>query len=279
MYDRKKRNMYKLIAFDMDGTLLTSQQIIAKESLQAIKDAKLAGKDIVLATGHSVSELKEYGEDLVNIQYGILESGALIYDFKNKEVLSPKTINKNIVEHIINILHEKNIMVVAVIEGQDYIQRSHFEELERYGMEMYHNLFRNTAKFVDDIDSLLKEKNSHFEKINIYHFDKNQQEDSYRELILEDADVVKAEKTGIEITALGVKKGNGLKTLCKDLQIPLTEAIAVGDADNDESMIQEAGLGIAMGNANDNIKELASVTVNDNDNGGCAQAIYDYLLS
>ena len=86
MYDRKKRNMYKLIAFDMDGTLLTSQQIIAKESLQATKDAKLAGKDIVLATGRSVSELKEYGEDLVNIQYGILESGALIYDFKNKEV-------------------------------------------------------------------------------------------------------------------------------------------------------------------------------------------------
>ena len=89
---------------------------------------------------------------------------------------------------------------------------------------------------------------------------------------------VKAEKTGIEITARGANKGRSLIFLVNHLQLKIEQTIAVGDGDNECQMIAEAGLGIAMGNANTSIKSLAKAEVSSNDKDGCAQAIYQFLL-
>ncbi|MGT2906204.1 HAD hydrolase family protein [Streptococcus didelphis] len=78
------------------------------------------------------------------------------------------------------------------------------------------------------------------------------------------------------MTAEKVDKGRGLARLCKYLDIEISQAIAVGDADNDESMIRMAGLGIAMGNANQHIMRLADVVVETNDKAGISQAL-DYF--
>ncbi|MFC3932540.1 HAD hydrolase family protein [Streptococcus dentapri] len=73
--------MYQLIAFDMDGTLLTSQKTIAPSSVAAIERAHDAGKQVVLSTGRALSELRIYQQELQDIRYGILASGAFIYNF------------------------------------------------------------------------------------------------------------------------------------------------------------------------------------------------------
>ena len=85
--------MYQLIAFDMDGTLLTSKKTIAKSSVEAIGRAQDAGKQVVLSTGRSLSELLPYGYDLREIRYDILASGALIYDLEAKCVLAKQTLS------------------------------------------------------------------------------------------------------------------------------------------------------------------------------------------
>lgn len=90
--------------------------------------------------------------------------------------------------------------------------------------------------------------------------------------------MLNAGDTSLEISPLGVTKGYGLKKLCKHLNIEVEQSIVVGDADNDLDVLKTAGLAVAMGNANANVKKIADVEVMDNDHDGVAEAIYKYLL-
>ena len=271
--------MYQLIAFDMDGTLLTSKKTIAKSSVEAIGRAQDAGKQVVLSTGRSLSELGLYKKDLQGIRYAVLASGALIYDLEMKQTLAEQTLPAVVVDKVKALAEAHDLMVVGMINGQGYLQRSHFENIANCYMEIYTELYDKTAILVDNIYDLLAKEREHFDKINIYHFTARDRDQSYETLLSEKITMIKAEVSGLELTARGVEKGQGLAHLAQYLQLPMEQIIAVGDADNDESMIREAGFGVAMGNANENIKGLADIIVADNDHGGCAQAIDDVLLA
>ena len=271
--------MYQLIAFDMDGTLLTSQKTIAKSSIAAIDRVHAAGKQVALSTGRSLSELGLYKKDLQGIRYAVLASGALIYDLEMKQTLAEQTLPAVVVDKVKALAEAHDLMVVGMINGQGYLQRSHFENIANYYMEIYTELYDETAVLVDNICDLLAKERENFGKINIYHLTADERDQSYEVLLSEDIAMIKSEVSGLELTARGVEKGQGLAHLAQYLQLPMEQIIAVGDADNDESMIREAGLGIAMGNANENIKNLADIVVADNDHGGCAQAIDDVLLA
>ena len=82
-----------------------------------------------------------------------------------------------------------------------------------------------------------------------------------------------AETTSLEISPPGVTKALGLQFLCDYLDIPIEETVAVGDADNDLDVLKAAGLSVAMGNANDRVKQLCDVQVADNDHDGIAEVI------
>lgn len=270
--------MYQLIAFDMDGTLLTSQKTIAKSSIAAIDRVHAAGKQVALSTGRSLSELGLYKKDLQGIRYAVLASGALIYDLEMKQTLAEQTLPAVVVDKVKALAEAHDLMVVGMINGQGYLQRSHFENIANYYMEIYTELYDETAVLVDNICDLLAKERENFVKINIYHLTADERDQSYEVLLSEDIAMIKSEVSGLELTARGVEKGQGLAHLAQYLQLPMEQIIAVGDADNDESMIREAGLGIAMGNANESIKGLADVIVADNDHDGCAQAIDKFLL-
>ena len=271
--------MYQLIAFDMDGTLLTSQKTIAKSSIAAIDRAHAAGKQVALSTGRSLSELGLYKKDLQGIRYAVLASGALIYDMEAKQTLAEQTLPAVVVDKVKTLAEAHDLMVVGMINGQGYLQRSHFENIANYYMEIYTELYDETAVLVDNICDLLAKERESFGKINIYHLTADERDQSYEVLLSEDIAMIKSEVSGLELTAQGVEKGQGLAHLAQKLNLPMEQIIVVGDADNDESMIREAGFGVAMGNANENIKGLADIIVADNDHGGCAQAIDDVLLA
>ena len=151
--------MYQLIAFDMDGTLLTSNKTIAKSSVEAIGRAQDAGKQVVLSTGRSLSELLPYGDDLRRIRYAILASGALIYDLEAKCVLAKQTLPAIAVDKVKAIAEAQDLMLVCMIDGQGYLQKSHFENIANYYMEIYTELYDKTAILVDNIyDLLAKER-------------------------------------------------------------------------------------------------------------------------
>ena len=117
--------------------------------------------------------------------------------------------------------------------------------------------------------------------MNCRHNTSSEARDRTQQRILDsnlEVELADAETTSLEISAKGIDKGIGLEKLCEYKNITLDEIIAVGDADNDIQAIKKAGLSIAMGNANENIKQLADVIVSDNDHDGCAEAIEKFLL-
>ena len=87
-----------------------------------------------------------------------------------------------------------------------------------------------------------------------------------------------AEESSVEVNAKGIHKGIGLEKLCEYLNIPLSQTIVVGDADDDIEVLKKAGLAVAMGNANEKIKQLSDVIVSDNDHDGCVEVIEKYLI-
>lgn len=269
--------MYQLIAFDMDGTLLRSDHTIDPATLAALTRAEEAGKTVVLATGRSASELQDYLPDLPMVRYGVLASGGLLYDVVAGTILAKKALPDEVVATVRDLLNREDVFVVAMADGQGYVQSSQFERIAAFYMDQFSQLYLDTAVFVSDLNQLLAEKAC--EKTNIYFRTPELREAYANQLASSAITLVKAERTGLELTAQGADKGAGLKLLCQRLGFAMAEVIGVGDSDNDRTMLQEVGLGLAMGNAKPSIKALADHVVATNDEGGCVDAIERYLLT
>lgn len=267
---------YKLITLDMDGTLLNSQKKISKPTVLAIKKALEANKYVVLSTGRAVAELNDYENELSSIQYGILESGALIYDLKNKKIIHQEHIPSKMIERILETASQDDIMICIITNGTSIVSKKNLNEMEKYHMGIYQPMYQRVTTVVDDIYSCAK--NYPIEKINLYHQNEKAREKSYQLLKELPLTFAFAETTSLEISPLNVTKASGLIKLCDYLNIKTDETIAVGDAYNDYDVLKTAGLAIAMQNANKDIKEICDVVVSDNDHDGCKEAIENYLI-
>lgn len=267
---------YKLIAFDMDGTLLNSQKEISKPTVIALNKAINYKKYVVLSTGRAIVELSDYKDELSNLQYGICESGALVYDFKNQKIIHQDTIPLPIIKKILDIACHKDIMIHLLTNGNSVICKDDLDKMKKYNMDIYKPMFTRVATTIEDICDYAK-KNK-VEKINLYHTTPDDRKKTYETLKNLPLSFALAETTSLEITSLNVTKAKGLKVLCNYLNIDIAESIAVGDSNNDLDILKTAGLAIAMNNANDNIKSVCDIIVNDNDHDGCKEAIENYLL-
>ena len=255
---------YELIGLDMDGTLLNSEKKINSGVILAIKEAIENGKHISLSSGRALAEIEEYREQLKDMEYAILESGALVYNLKNEEIISASTIDEEIVSKIFDTVKDKDVFIHLISKGRSISPKRLIPQMEKYHMGIYIPLYERVCTKVEDTVTFHNEDKQGIEKINLFHTCPQDREDTRKKLL--------------EISPLGVTKGYGLKKLCKHLNIEVEQSIVVGDADNDLDVLKTAGLAVAMGNANANVKKIADVEVMDNDHDGVAEAIYKYLL-
>lgn len=271
---------YQLIALDMDGTLLNSYHEITKECLESIHMALHCGKDVVIATGRSLSEMKPYLQQLKDIQlrYMILESGAVVYDMFNDKILFQKTFYKEDIDKIYEVYQKQDIMMHIFANGRSYALKSKMRNMEYYQMGKYQNMFLENVEPIEDIKAFLKENNGHIEKVNLYHRSSSEREKSIESFQDLDVAKIKVEISSLELTAKDVHKGLGLKHLCAKLHLSLSQTIMVGDSDNDLEILEIAGLAVAMANANENVKKIADVCVGDCEHHGVRDAIEKYLL-
>lgn len=268
---------YDLIAFDMDGTLLDSQKRIRPDSLKMIDKATKAGKIVCLSTGRCLPELKDYEQALSSMPYFICISGALIYDNINNSILSSTSIPDKTARQLFERVKTKDLMI-HILSDQSIINKKKIEEMPLYQMGNYQQAFKKITRQVDDVIDSWQNENFPLYKINLYSKSPEKREQLLPQISDIDLTFTYSEITSIECTAKGLSKATGLKQLCQKLHIPLERTIAVGDADNDLEILKTAGLAIAMGNANQNIKNIADVIVKSNDDEGCAQAISNFLL-
>lgn len=268
-----RMSQYRLIALDIDGTLLNSKKEVTPACADAVRRASKEGQTVVYCTGRAVSELEEFYDLLPEIRWGVYASGAGLVDIQNQSVFSLRPVPKPHADFILALAKTKDIMPQLVIGDRDVIQASHLKQLNHFHMEIYRPLYERAMTLVPDIYEFAANCREDFLKINLYHADVEERARTREQLAHLPLERVYSEKTSLECSALGVNKGAGLMRLCRELNVPPEECAAVGDADNDIPMIRAAGLGIAMGNAAEHVKAAADRVVADSDNDGCAEAI------
>ena len=272
--------MYQLIALDMDGTLLDSNKQISERNCRAISAAAQRGKIVVLNTGRCLAELEEYFDLLPDVRYLNCASGAQIYDLQERRVLYSHFLDADIVKELLRLAAIEDAMP-HILHDKSIVQRDQCKQMGKYGMGIYQAMFERVAEQWENIIKDYQASPFPAAKINIYHISPASRSRTEKRIIEAGLNVTfaESERTSLEMSAAGVNKGTGLEKLCMALALPMDQTIVVGDADNDLDSLKKAGLAVAMGNANQSVKEVAAAVVADCDHDGCAEAIEKYLLT
>ncbi|WP_274363895.1 Cof-type HAD-IIB family hydrolase [Paenibacillus thermotolerans] len=242
---------YKLLALDMDGTLLNEHSEISPQNAEWIRKAIEAGVTVCFSTGRGFPSALPYAEQL---------------GLKTPMV----TVNGSEVWKEPHVLYKRTLM------ESDHIRRLH-ELAVRYDTWFWayavEGLF-NKEQWTDRIDGL--------QWLKFGYYSEN---DAARAAVLDgiasigEFEVTNSHPHNIELNPKGISKASGLRNVCGMLGIDMKQVVAVGDSLNDKAMIQAAGLGVAMGNAQDDVKRIADVTVVSNQEHGVAQVIREFVLA
>ena len=268
--------MYKLIALDMDGTLLTTDKKVSEKTEAAIKAAEAKGVKIVLASGRPLLGLNRYLEELDLLKgedYVLSFNGGLVQNTKTGEIVSKVSLKGSDLKYIYKISKELNINIHA-FSAKDGLIAPKTSQYTEYEATM-NGIDLNIKDFneVDDEEDIIK----------VMMIDPQDRLDPAIEKLPSEIykmySVFKSAPFFLEFTHKEVDKGLGLKKLGEFLGIKREEIIACGDAGNDFSMVKYAGLGVAMGNAIPEVKEVAEFITASNDEDGIAKVIEKFILN
>lgn len=272
---------YQLIAFDMDGTLLDSKKDVLPSSVAAIDEALAVGKDVAIASGRCPKMVLMYRDVIPHVRYAICSAGAAIVDLFEAKTLKTTEVPATALQKVMAASHGRDMLIETTCDGEFVVSRPEMERCERYSLGVYKSLYREQGTVLDtaaEAEAFTLDPAHRIQKLNLHYTCDEDRDVAVASLAGENVNVVYCEKHSIEITHASVTKGTGLLALAAQLGISPEQTIAVGDADNDLPMLRAAGLAVAMGNANENARAAADVTVADNDHGGCAEAIRRFLL-
>lgn len=271
----------KMIFLDLDGTLLNDQKELPKENRTAIDEALEAGHKVLICTGRplcsAIKLLPLFGLDKPGC-YAITYNGGLIYDAGAKKAIYQKTLPLDQVKYVFEKAYE-----FGRIHIQTYTDQYLICEYDTKESQDYERVTKTDRKVVKDIFEELKGQEPCKMLAIAYDTDRKHIE-AFRESMMEycegKMDVCFSCYEYLEFMPAGINKGNSIRWMCNYMNIPLEKTIAVGDAENDITMIQTAGVGAVMKNAGDDIKKYGNyITENDNNNGGVAEVIRKFMLN
>jgi len=269
---------YKLVAIDMDGTLLNSKNQVSDRTRNAIEEAKKNGVHIILSTGRILKSALSYSGSL-NLKNPIVAcNGAIIVD-ESQNIVYRKTMDKGLVKDIVNLAKQENIYCHFYDESRFYSSMRVEEILQFYNEG---NEKTNTSielRVFDDIEEIINTKDFNIYKFIFIENNKDKLQNFRTQLnTLSNINISSSWSNNVEAMGLNVSKGEAIKELCNRLNIDKSQVIAIGDSENDLSMINFAGLGVAMGNGNELIKEQSGYITSSNDEDGVAKVIEKFIL-
>ncbi|MBL1230575.1 sugar-phosphatase [Enterococcus sp. BWB1-3] len=265
----------KLVAIDIDGTLLDSNRNITARVKEAVQKANKQGVFIVLCTGRPLPGVKSLLEEL-NLyrdnDYVITYNGSLVQATKSKEVISKYTLSytdfleieleaRKVGSHL-HMSDEQNIYTFNRDIGKYTVHEAYLVDMPLK--------YRSVEEITPDINVI---KMMMIDEPKILDHSISQLPSSLKEKYT----TVKSTEFYYEILNKEASKGNALEKLAAHLNIPIEETMAIGDNENDLSMIEKAGIGVAMGNATENVKNAADVHTSSNDEDGVAEVLFKYL--
>lgn len=269
-----------MIGLDLDGTLLNEKKELLPYTKEVLRRALDKGVVVLTATGRPWMGIPEELRKFPGIRYALTSNGARILDIREGTVLIEQLLSRESAKKALEICGKYDTLQEVYYDGQGYASADKMAHVEKY----HHNpnmweYLRTTRIPVQDIFRLVDEEERELDKVQALFADMNERRLAWDELSRVDGlELVGSLGYNIEVNAAGVNKGTGLVELGKLLGIKREEIMACGDGDNDTVMLREVGFGVAMANAEDQVKAAADYITDSNDNEGAAKAIEKFVL-
>lgn len=273
----------RLIALDLDGTLLSSDKHISQRNRQALERAAEAGVWIVPCTGRFYKAMPEEVRALPFVRYVITINGAEVYDRDRDSILYRAEIAPSVAEELFDYIDQLPVIYDCYQDGWGWMDQRFNPLLEEYLDDTNTlDMVQNLRTPLENFRQVMRQRNMPIQKTQMF-FRKRDLDLRERELTaiaerFPQLAVSSAVYYNIEVNSCDAQKGRALRELCANLGIDPACAMAFGDGLNDVSMLRDAGVGVAMGNASDYVKAQANLVAPTNDEDGVAQIIEQYVL-
>lgn len=277
--------MIKLIASDLDGTLITDNLSIPKDNIKVIDNLQKKHIPLVICTGKTYAISKEICKNL-HASFGIFGNGSQIIDLITGKEIAKKTLSLDDIKSCFSIIQKYNLHVHVYTDNGIITSKPMYMDLRNF------ILFPNKIKFetVDSVINHIQNKKESILKLIIsspFHLSKAKEElEKITHLsithisktgIYKD-DIIDKEYEYLDISPINVTKGNALQILSHYLKLDKKEILSIGDNLNDIDMFKVSNISAAVGNAHEQVKKIASyITHNSAENGGFAEAVYKFV--
>lgn len=267
----------KYVFFDMDGTLLSLKKEISNNTIDTLKKLTEKEINISIATGRPYYFLfKEL--EIVKPKLPVITcNGALVYDWKSNKIISCSPISKEATKKIYETLINHNAVFLVYAKDQLFmIKNDQTNPNSKWFDWVLENIQKNNLNEKIKISKIDYKSDFDVTKYDVIKFlviDSEMQKENALDIekevnLINEVYIVRSQENVFDIMPHGMSKGNGLLTLSQQNIIDLNQTIVFGDADNDLSMFKIAKWSVAMGNANDNVKQASSFVTKNNDQEG-----------
>lgn len=269
----------KILFLDLDGTLLNSSREISRGNRQALEEALAQGHRVVINTGRPLQSARIQNERLGFTQEGCYLSafnGGVIYDPHGQRIVAKHSLPIETALGVIRLCDAKGVHVQTYDMERVLVEPRWDDAL----VKKYCDQILMEYRMLPDFDTGLREKPP---KVLAVSEDNRAALKQIEQEIKEnfpDVDCFFSTEWLLEIVPKGVNKGSALEHLCSLLDIPVEDSLAAGDEENDLPMIRAAGVGCAMANATQRVRDAADyITRNDNDHDGVAEIVRRFMLT
>lgn len=267
--------MYKLIASDLDGTLLRTDKTISQETIDTL--VKLDKKGILFApsTGRTHLELPEPIAKLPFLKYGLCVNGGEIYDYQKDCCVYELNISNEEAIAVLEYAKQLPIVPSMVIHGKRYMPCDDKGNIDAYIQSIAVKSILAISIGIPNLIEFLKENKEGVQKFLMYPRNAQQKEEMIQALSKQfpNLSICSSGPLYIEVNANGVDKGKGLQKLCEYIGIETKDVIAFGDASNDIALLKEAGLAVVMENGTEETKKYAHRLAKTNDEDGLRKVL------
>lgn len=262
---------YKLVAVDMDGTLLNSDGNISEQTVEAIRKCVEKGIIVTISTGRPIQGINRYNEILKLDVPFITYNGAMIVKSMSKEILYEQGLSAQDARQILKLGQAIDTTVIVWSNNKLYVNKLNDQAND------YKKLSALEPILITDQEALIKNGitkilwSDDVDKIKAY-------QEEIAGKVGPGVTYCTSKPIYLEFFDVKVSKALSLEKVCRYYSIKSEETIAIGDGYNDLSMLEYAGLGIAMGNAPDDIKAKCGYVTETNNKDGVASALNKFLL-
>lgn len=263
----------RLVAVDVDGTLVTSDQRVLPRVQQAVQRAVEHGVQLVLCTGRAAGECWYVLDALPQIRYAVTHTGAIAQDLKTGRTLYHCPLSPDDARLIYSHARRYDGLINFFSGGIVYNSKQQMARFERYYPAELRWLFERSHEFVDDLDAMVAGWDKPVEKIYMPLSSREECERAMADLTKLPYFVTGAGFVDLEAMNPKTSKGIALAALCETLGIPREQVMAIGDSGNDAAMLDFAGVGVAMENGEEALKKKADLIAPSNETGGVADML------